>query len=139
MEIKNLLDVRTKTKKRKPKFIRKDSYKLSILGKKRKKKQKWRRPRGRHSQVRTKRKGYIIQPSVGWGSPKKVKGFIVNAEISRISTLKELDSFKKGDKIIIAHVGKKKKIDFIKKASEKGIIILNLKPNRYEKNEKPKS
>ncbi|MEM2089953.1 MAG: eL32 family ribosomal protein [Candidatus Pacearchaeota archaeon] len=108
-------------KKRKPKFVRKDSYRISRLGKRRKKKLKWRRPKGRHSKIREKRKGYLKQPSIGYGSPKR-------SHAKLIHNLSELESCKENEEIIIAHVGKKKRREIIKKALEKKIKILNLKP-----------
>jgi len=134
--IKKLIEERKKVKGKKPRFIRKDSYKRSRLGKRRKKKVKWRRPRGKHSQVRTKRKGYIIQPSIGWGSPKKVRGFFREKTVRTIHTLKEMEKISSGENIFLAHIGKKLKIEFLKKAQEKGIKILNLKADKYFK--KPK-
>ncbi|UCD20871.1 MAG: 50S ribosomal protein L32e [archaeon] len=133
METKKLLKQRRKVKKRKPKFLRKDSKKISKIGKKRKKKQKWRRPRGRDNKIREKQGGYSRQPSIGWGSPKKIKGFIGETLIKKVSSIEELKRIKDGEKIILAKLGKKKKIEIIKKALEKKIKILNIKTEKYIK------
>ncbi|MCS7134503.1 MAG: 50S ribosomal protein L32e [Candidatus Pacearchaeota archaeon] len=107
-------------KRKKPEFVRKDTYKISRLGRKRKKKRKWRRPRGRHSKVREKRKSYPKQPSIGYSKGKK-------ESIKRVHNVEELENCSEGEKIIIAHVGKKKREEIIKKAKEKNIIVINEK------------
>src|SRR4030042_6668044 len=97
------------------KFIRRNWTKFSRLGKKRKKKQVWRRAKGRHSKTREKRKGYPIKVMIGFKQPKKTRPIFVN-------NMKELEKVKKGEIAIVGKVGMKKKIEIIKKAKEKGIL-----------------
>lgn len=120
-------------KRKKPEFIRKDSYKISRLGRRRKKKRKWRRPRGKHSKVREKRKSYPKQPSIGYGAPREEK---IKKQFKLIHNVEELESCKENEAVVIAHVGKKKRKEIIEKAKEKGIKILNLKKEE-KKNENP--
>lgn len=111
-------------KRKKPKFVRKDSHKISRLGKRRKKKLKWRRPKGKHSKVREKRKGYPKQPSIGYKLPEKER------QVAKlVHNVDEINNCKENDVVIIAHVGKKKRKEIIKRALEKNIKILNLKPS----------
>ncbi|MCL6500770.1 MAG: hypothetical protein K6T16_01905, partial [Candidatus Pacearchaeota archaeon] len=119
--------------KRKPLFIRKDSFKKSRLGRGRKKKRKWRRPRGRHSKLREKRKGYIKQPSIGYGRPQSTRGYINNLKPKIIRNAKELESIREGEIAIIGKMGKKKKIEIAKIALENKIRILNLNSEVYLK------
>ncbi len=108
------------------KFVRRNWTKFSRLGKKRKKKQVWRRAKGRHSKIREKRKGYPIKVMIGFKQPAKAKPIFV-------SNMKELEKIRKGETIIVGKLGMKKKIEIIKKAKEKGIKIQNLKVNKMLK------
>ena len=104
------------------KFIRQDYMRHLKIGKKRKKLQKWRKPKGRHSKMREKRKGYPISPSIGYKSPRKV----IPAKL--INNMNELKNLKEKSAIIIAKkVGARKKMEIIKLAQEKNIRILNIK------------
>ena len=51
------------------KFRRRDWHKYKRLGKKDKKKVKWRKPKGRHNKMRESRKGYAASPSIGMKKP----------------------------------------------------------------------
>lgn len=126
-----LIEFRKILKRRKPKFLRKDTFKKSKLGKRRKKKQKWRRPRGRHSKLREKRVGYMIQPSIGWSSPKAVRGFMKGARPKLIFNVKDLQNLKEDEIAILGKVGKKKKIEIAKEAITKNICIGNLNTKKF--------
>lgn len=109
-------------------FIRQDFMRHLRLGKKRKKLQKWRRPRGRDSKMRLNMKGYPAHPSVGFKAPRKQAGKIQGYTPFLITNLNELKNIGKNSAIIISRkVGARKKMDLIKKASEMNIKILNLK------------
>ena len=56
-----------------PTFLRRNAKRHSNLGKRRKKKQNWRYPTGRHNKMREKRRGYPITVSVGYQKDKKIK------------------------------------------------------------------
>ena len=66
--MKELLALRKKLKKKKPKFYSQEYHKKIRLGK------RWRKPRGTDSKVRLKLKGHVNRVSVGYGSPRKVRG-----------------------------------------------------------------
>jgi large subunit ribosomal protein L32e len=106
-----------------PKFLRRHTDYKSRLGKKRKKKQVWRRAKGRHNKVRLKRKGYPIKVMVGFKQSKKAKPIFV-------SNMKELEKVKSGSTIILGKVGKKKKIEMLKFAKDKKINVANLNVNK---------
>jgi len=108
--------------KKKPKFLRQQWFQFKKLGK------KWRRPKGRHSKLR-KSLGYRPpKPKIGYGTPKKIRGRhpsgFVEKMVFSINDLKDIDPEKEA--IRIAHsVGKKKRMEIIGIADEKGIRVLN--------------
>lgn len=115
----------------KSKFLRRTTHKYSKLGKGRKKKQKWKRPTGRDNKMREKRKGYGAVVSIGYKSETKKEAVIV------INNLKDMEKIGNIKEVGLGKVGKKKKIEIIKKAQEMKVKILNLNEKKYlKKNEK---
>lgn len=115
------------------KFLRRTWKRYSKLGRKRKKKQVWRRPTGRDNKMREKRKGYPIVVSIGYRTEKNMRGKIDNKEVVVIKNIIELEKLNKGKTIIIGSIGKKKKLEIAKKAKEKNIPIYNLNVNKFIK------
>jgi large subunit ribosomal protein L32e len=113
------------------KFIRRNWNRFSKLGKKRKKKQVWRRAKGRDNKIREKRKGYPVKVMIGFKQTQKPKPILVN-------NVNDLKKIKKGKKVIIGKVGMKKKIEIIKKAKKEGIAIQNLNINKILKKDEKK-
>lgn len=109
------------------KFLRRDFLRYSKIGKNRKKIQKWRKPKGRHNKMREKRKGYPATVSIGYRKKSEESGKIKGHDPVRIFNMNDLEGIGKGQAVIIAKVGAKKKIDIIKKAQDKKITILNLR------------
>ncbi|MBU0958707.1 MAG: hypothetical protein KKB31_02050 [Nanoarchaeota archaeon] len=107
-------------------FKRRDNTRYSKLGKRRKKKQKWRRPTGRDNKMREKRRGYPAIVSVGYKKPKEKGKVIVN-------NIRELENIKKDLVVIIGGVGKKKRIEIAKKAKEMKLSISNMNTNAFLK------
>ena len=116
---------KTTAKRKKPKFLRTDWHKKIRLGKGVKKNQKWHGAKGRHNKLRLNRKGRMQRPKVGWGAENDVKGFVNGMEVIRVENVAEIENVNKGQGIIIAKVGKKKRMDMIKKANEMKLKILN--------------
>jgi len=109
-------------------FLRRTSNRYSKLGKGRKKKQIWRRPTGRDNKMREKRRGYPARVSIGYKKTKKEKEII-------IQNPKELEKVNKKSIIVIGNVGKKKKIEIVKRAKELKIQLSNVNVNTFlEKN-----
>jgi large subunit ribosomal protein L32e len=110
--------------RKKPKFLRQNwtSYK-------RLRKSKWRNVRGMTSKLRRKEKSHGKQPSAGYGAPRAMrflhpsgmKDFLVH----NVQELEKMDS--KSAARIAGSVGKKKRVEILKKAEEKKIRILNPK------------
>ena len=111
------------------KFLRRTWDRYSKLGRKRKKKQKWRRPTGRDNKMRERKKGQPKIVSIGYKKSKKMneKNQILVRNIS------ELEKAKKNQIVIIGHVGKKKKIEIAKKAKEMKIPLQNLNIKKFLK------
>jgi large subunit ribosomal protein L32e len=107
-------------------FLRSDTERYLRLGKKKRKLQKWRRPRGKHNKIRLKRFGYPIQPGIGFSSQKKEANRIKGLIPVLIYNVNGLLKLSKENIAIIAHVGAKKKLEIIKKADELKIPIANL-------------
>ena len=74
------------------------------------------------------------RPKIGWGAENEVKGFVSGMKTIRVENVAEVEAVKKGQGIIIAKVGKKKRMDMIAKANEMKIQILN----KYKKVEEKK-
>jgi large subunit ribosomal protein L32e len=108
------------------KFLRQDYLRHSRLGKNRKKLQKWRRPKGRDSKMRLRRKSRPASPGVGYKSPRKTIGKIGGLKPILVHNIKELDKVDARSIAIIAKVGAKKKLEMIKHAEEKKIKVSNL-------------
>ncbi|MBI5148396.1 hypothetical protein HZA33_01825 [Candidatus Pacearchaeota archaeon] len=139
MDVAKLIEHRKLIKKRKPKFIRQDFHKISSLGKGRKKKQVWRKSKGRHSKVRQKLKGRRAMPGIGYSSPRLIRGTIRRKKPVIVHNVHELSKLGKHEIAIIASVGLKKKLDIIKKAAELKIEVANIDEKKIlEKIEKRK-
>lgn len=115
------------------KFIRRNWNRFSKLGKKRKKKQVWRRAKGRDNKIREKRKGYPAKVAIGYQQKKGERGLIKNKKPVIVKNLKDLERINKNEIAVIGKIGKKKKIEIIKKAKEKGILIHNINIKRFLK------
>lgn len=119
------------------KFLRRTWNRYSKLGKRRKKKQKWRRPSGRDNKMREKRKGYPAVVSIGYKKGDE-RGKIVGKMPVTVRNVKDLGEVKAGRIAIIGKVGRKKKIEILKKAKEKKIPVYNINVDRFLKEVKNK-
>lgn len=117
---------------KKRKFLRRLTNALLRFGKRKKKKRKWRKPRGRHSKVRKKRKGYVKPVSIGYGKPKEKKGLIKGLKPVVVHNVEELKKVKQDEIVIIASgIGKKKKIEMAKTILENNIKVLNFDAKKF--------
>ena len=118
------------------KFLRQDTRRHLKIGKRHKKLQKWRKPKGRHNKMRKKRKSYPATVSIGYRKSKILSGKIKGKIPIMILNEKDFQKAKKENIIILSsRLGAKKKIEIIKKASINGIHILNLN-NVFKENSK---
>lgn len=108
--------------RKKPKFLRQSWQAYKRLGK------KWRRPRGMHSKLRRKEKDKGKMPSSGYRAPKELRylhpSSLREVLVHNVNELQYIDTKTQAAKI--AHtVGKKKRVDILKKAEELKIKVLN--------------
>lgn len=113
-------------KKRNPEFIRQDARNIKSL------KVAWRKPRGMHSKVRMSILGHRPRVKIGYRNPAIIRNTRHNLPLLHISNSKELEAAPQLAAIIFAaRLGMKKKEVLIRRAQEKGLTILNLKPESF--------
>lgn len=118
---------------KKPTFLRRDTAKLSKLGKGRKRKQKWNKPKGRDNKMREKRRGYAPIVSIGYSKDKKERGKIKGKMPMIVNSLNDLKRVGKGNIVVLGKVGMKKKIELVKKISELKLEVQNLNIKKFLK------
>ncbi len=122
MDKKELLELRKRIKSNKPTFIRssaKIKARVSNI---------WRKPKGLQNKMRLNKKGYHRVVRHGYGSPTEVKDLdqktgLYPVVIANKKDLEKIDT-KTQAALISSTVGVRKKLDLIKFAEEKNIIIL---------------
>jgi large subunit ribosomal protein L32e len=118
----------------KKRFLRRKWSVFSKLGKGRRKKQVWRRPKGRHAKMREAKTGYGAHPVVGYKSARVDRGKIQGLMPVRISNMSDLLNVQKGEiAIISAKLGLFKKYDIAKKAVGMNLKFLNFEPQKFIK------
>ena len=124
-----LLSEKIARKAKKPEFVGQDFRKRKKIDR------RWRKPKGGDSKVLHHLRGRRRSPSIGWGSPRKVKDLWKSGHtINVVATIKEMDSLDpKKDGIVISRtVGKRRRVELIEHAQKKGLTILNIKkPSEY--------
>ncbi|WP_297512811.1 50S ribosomal protein L32e [Thermococcus sp.] len=119
-----LLRVRARLKRKKPKFLRQEWWRYPKF----KNDPKWRRPKGIDSKMRLKKKGKPRSPSIGWSSPKAVRGLHPSGyEEVLVHNVKELEAIDPTRQVarIAGTVGARKRELIIARAKELGIKVLN--------------
>ena len=118
------LKARKRAKKKKPAFVRPESWRYMKL------KENWRRPRGLDNKMRRKIKGWPPSVSVGYKGPKVARGLHPSGyKEVLVHNAKELSSIDpKTEAARIAHtVGKKKRTQILAEAKKLKVFILNVK------------
>ncbi|MFW6383525.1 MAG: eL32 family ribosomal protein [Nanoarchaeota archaeon] len=122
MDIKNLLEVRKNTKKRKPDFVRQDAHKKVRV------KSSWRKPKGWNSKMRQGLRGYRSCVTPGFKSPLAVRGLTREGlEMVRISRKEDLVGLvpEKHALVISSGLGTRKKIEVLEVALAKNFTVTN--------------
>lgn len=104
------------------KFKRQEYARYKKLG------DKWRKPRGRTSKMRRYEAGKPDMPAIGYGSPKSSRGLHPSGyKDVLVRNLKELENLDPAVEAarLSSSIGKNKKSQMLKKASELGIKVLN--------------
>jgi len=123
---------------KKIKFLRRESMRYLKFGKKRKKIQAWRKPKGRDNKMREKKRGYPAVVSIGYSNRRELRGKINGKQPFAVNNAKDLEKIKENQIAVIGKIGKKKKMEIAKKAKEKKIEIYNLNVQRFIKRNEPK-
>ena len=127
--IKTLLELKSKIKGRKPRFIRQD-YNMWV----RTHKKHWRKPKGIHSKMRHHRKGKRKSPSPGYGSPAKVRGMHHSGLMPvLVENESQIPKSKEYGIILSGRVGDRKKALLARKAIEMGLTVLNIDAEKFLK------
>ena len=113
------------------KFLRRNCKDYSRLGRKRKKLQKWRAPKGRDNKMRLREKGYPRTVEIGYKTDKKERHKIDGKSVVVVENIKQLEKIGKDVVIIIAKVGKKNRMGLMKKARELNLTVLNKRKPKY--------
>lgn len=122
-----------KFRKNIPKFVRQESWRYKRL------ETGWRKPKGIDSKMRLKRKGYPVSPTVGYRTPKDIRGLhpsgLNEVLVYRVEDLKGLNP--NIHAVRIAHqVGLRKRMEIEDEAKKFGLKILNPSKKAKEKKEK---
>ncbi len=115
-------------KKKRRKFLRRGTKKLLKLGKRSKKRQKWRRARGRHNKIRQKEKGFDREPGIGYRTPRKMRGMIGGLKPLLIRNINDLSKATDKNIIIISKkIGKRKRKEILERIEKKKLQLKNIK------------
>ncbi len=117
------------------KFVRRGWHRYVKIGKHNKKKQTWRKPKGRDNPVREKKKGYGPFVKDGYKSSATTRGKINGKIPVVVYTLAELHKVTAHQIAIIGKVGKKRKMELVTMAKEKNIPVQNVNIGRYLKSQ----
>ena len=133
-EEERLLKIRKRMKKKRPSFRRVESWRYDRV------KDSWRKARGIDSQTRKKTKTGVKSPSVGYRSPKKIRGLHPSGyQEVRINNKKEMEMLNLNPKTqaikISGRLGSKKRLDLIDYAQKRNFQILNLGISQKEMEE----
>ena len=125
-----LLQARKKVARRRPKFVRQESWRYDRLA------ESWRRPKGKDNKMRRQLSGAPRLVKIGYRGPKKARGLhpsgYTDNLVFNVKDLGRLDPA--GDAARIGHaVGQRKRLLILAEARTKGIKILN--PGKEQKAE----
>jgi len=123
-EIKKEMKPRRRIRRKKPKFVRPESWRYVRL------KENWRRPRGLDHKMRLRYQGWPPRVCSGYGGPRVTRGLHSSGYREILAhNVEELEGVDPRIQVVrIAHtVGKRKKARILAEAKKKKIFILNVK------------
>ena len=123
VEDKRLMQLRKLINKKKPSFRRVESWRYKRVN------DPWRKARGIDSQTRKKKKSGVKSPTIGYRTPKKVRGLHPSGYIEvNVSNIQDLDNLNKKKHAIniSGKLGAKKRITLLDYCQKRGFKILNL-------------
>ena len=129
MSKKRLLRLKLKMKQKRPDFKRQDWFKCKRIG------TSWRRPKGLHSGMRKQLKHRPAIVKIGYRGPALVRGLhpsgLEDVLIHNVKELEALNPETQGARVA-STVGKRKRVEIVKKAQELGIKIFNISKEKQE-------
>ncbi|GIU71425.1 MAG: 50S ribosomal protein L32e [Candidatus Nitrosocaldaceae archaeon] len=121
-DIKELLKLREEIKSKKPEFVACESWRYKRV------KESWRKPRGIDNRMRRRLKGWPKLVKIGYGSPRVTRYLHPSGYndvlVYNVDDLLKLDKTRDAARIG-ASVGRRKRIQILKKAKELNIKVLN--------------
>ncbi|ABR56977.1 50S ribosomal protein L32e [Methanococcus aeolicus] len=136
MSKKRLMRLKLKMKQKKPDFKRQEWFKCKRIG------TSWRRTKGLHSSMRKQLTHRSAIVKIGYRSPVEVRGLhpsgLEDIIIHNVKELEALNPEIQGARVA-STVGKRKKIDIIKRAEELGIKIFNISKKKQDELLNPKA
>ncbi len=119
---KKLLKIKIDMRRRKPDFIRMNSWLNPALS------ESWRRPKGLDNKIRLQRKGFPPKVKAGYRKPRIVRNMHPSGFwpviVHNVEELNGLDPAKEAV-VIAASVGERKRREILAKAEEIGLKVLN--------------
>ncbi len=121
------------------KFLRRNSDRHSKLGRNRRKKQTWRKPKGRHNKMRDKRRGYPAVVKIGYRNRNTEREKLGEMKPVLVMNIRDLEKIKSNEIGVVGNVGKRKKIEIVQKARESKIKLHNVNIEKFLEKNKMKS
>lgn len=122
MDLKRLMELRKALDRKRPEFIRDESWRYKRL------KEAWRKPKGIDNKMRLQVKGWPKLVKVGYRGPKAVRDLhpsgLRDVLIHNVKELERLDPKRDGARIA-SEVGRKKRLEILSRAKKLGIRVFN--------------
>lgn len=117
-----LLAARKKVSTKRPRFVRQESWRYDRLA------ENWRKPKGKDNKMRKQKSGVPRIVKIGYRGPRIARGLhpsgYTDNVVHNVKELMKLDP--KKDAARLGHtVGRRKRIEIVAKATERGIKLLN--------------
>ena len=120
------LEIRKQIKKRKPTFKRAQTNQFAKL-----RGDGWRKPKGMGNKLRRGRKGHAKKPTIGFGSPKEVRGLnkngLLEVIVNNVSDLANVKDSKTQIATLGSKVGAKKRLAILNAAKTSKLAVSNVK------------